>query len=440
MKHYFEKFTGMKDFLLLWLTQTFSSLGSSMTSFALILWSYQKTGSALSTALLSVCSYAPYILMSIFAGALSDRWNKKKIMLVCDCLAALGTIVIAVLYFADGLEIWHLYLLNAFSGLMNTVQQPASDVASTLLTPKERYPQASSLRSFGGSLVNILSPVLASALMALAGVEFVFLFDLLTFVTAFLVLLFFIRIPAQEKPDADKEPLLQAAKTGLDYLRREKGIFHLILFLAAINLTASIYNAALPAMLLTRFGGSETAYGILNTVTGLTLLLGSLLASAAPTPRSRVKVICNTLLISMSTENFFLALGRSLPVWCIGSFFGWIVIPLMNANLDTVMRSRIPIELQGRVYSVRNTFQFFTIPIGYGLGGALVDYVFEPFIARLSPDSFLCRLLGTGKGTGAAFLFLLLGFFGVFTCLIFRRDKAILSLEPHSNTPLPHKE
>ncbi|MBE5778484.1 MAG: MFS transporter [Clostridiales bacterium] len=433
MNRYFKKFTGMKDFLLLWLTQTFSSLGSSMTSFALILWSYRQTGSALSTALLSVCSYAPYILMSILAGALSDRWNKKTVMLVCDALAALGTVIIALLYFLSALKIWHLYLLNAFSGLMNTVQQPASDVASTLLTPKERYPQASSLRSFGGSLVNIITPVCASALMALAGVEFVFLFDLLTFGTAFFVLLCFIKLPDAGQTSGTKEPVLKAAKIGLQYLKKEKGIFHLILFLAAINLTASIYNAALPAMVLTRGGGSETAYGILNTVTGVTLLLGSILASGLPKPKSRIKIICNTLLVSMSTENFFLALGQSLPVWCIGAFLGWIFIPLMNANLDTVMRSRIPLTLQGRVYSVRNTFQFFTIPIGYGIGGSLVDHVFEPLMARQGPGSLLCRLFGSGKGSGAAFLFLLLGFFGVITCLIFRHDKAILSLEPKSN-------
>ena len=79
----------------------------------------------------------------------------------------------------------------------------------------------------------------------------------------------------------------------------------------------------------------------------------------------------------MSTENFFLAFGRSLPVWCAGMALGWSVIPLMNANLDALLRGRIPVEMQGRVFSVRNTFQFFTIPIGYALGGVLVDRVFD---------------------------------------------------------------
>lgn len=70
----------LKLFIILWLTQSFSSLGSAMTNFALVIWLYQDSGSALTTALLSVCSYAPYVLMSIFAGAISDKWNKKAVM------------------------------------------------------------------------------------------------------------------------------------------------------------------------------------------------------------------------------------------------------------------------------------------------------------------------------------------------------------------------
>lgn len=73
-----KAFAGMRNFLFLWATQALSSLGSAMTGFALIVWSYQQQGSALTTALLSVCSYAPYVVLGIFAGAFSDRWDKKR--------------------------------------------------------------------------------------------------------------------------------------------------------------------------------------------------------------------------------------------------------------------------------------------------------------------------------------------------------------------------
>ena len=98
----------LKTFLILWSTQSLSQLGSAMTGFALTLWLYEKTGSALQTALLAVCSYAPYVVMSIFAGALSDRWDKKKVMLVCDTLAACSTVVVLLLLKADLLRPVHM--------------------------------------------------------------------------------------------------------------------------------------------------------------------------------------------------------------------------------------------------------------------------------------------------------------------------------------------
>lgn len=424
-----KPFAGLHTFLVLWSTQSFSELGSAMTTFALIVWSYQQQGSALVTALLSVCTYAPYVLLSIFAGALSDRWDKKRTMLVCDTLAALGTLVTFALLHAGMLQIWHLYLLNALNGLMNTFQQPASDVAVSLLAPKEQYQRVGGLRSLSSSLITILSPALASALLGLLGIEAVFLFDLFTFAAAFLTLAFRIRIPRPPVRDGGQERLFAAVRSGLGFLRRHRGVLDLILFLAAINLTASVYNAALPAMLLSRPGGGETVFGLVNICTGVANVVGSVLVSLAPAPKSRVRVICNSLLFAMSTENLLLALGRGAPAWCLGAVLGWLCIPLMNANMDVLLRSHIPVEMQGRVYAARNALQFFTIPVGYLLGGFLVDRVFEPFMATQDLGSFFVRLLGSGKGAGAALLFLALSVEGVLTCLVFRKDPHLWALE-----------
>ena len=419
----------LHSFLVLWSTQSLSSLGSSMTGFALIIWSYQQQGSALSTALLSVCSYTPYILMAIFAGALSDSWNKKITILASDTFAALCTAATLLLLCTGRLEIWHLYLLNTLNGLMSTVQRPAADVAVSLLIPKEYYQRTSGMQQLSNSLINIITPAAASAVLALAGIEEVLLFDLLTFAVAFIALLCFVKIPEPPAREEQRETVMQSVRSGLGYLKQNRGILDLILFLAVINLIASIYEAALPAMLLSREGGGEAALGIVNTAMGIAMLAGSVLASFLPAPKSRVRVICNSLLFAMSTENFLLALGRSVPVWCIGAALGWIFIPMMNANMDVLLRNRIPIEMQGRVFSVRNSLQFFTIPIGYFVGGLLVDRVFEPLMASLPQGTFLTALFGSGKGSGAALLFFVIGFAGMFTCLFFRRDKNLWKLE-----------
>lgn len=415
----------LKTFIILWLTQALSSLGSSMTGFALVIWLYNDSGSALTTALLTVCSYAPYVIVSIFAGAISDKWNKKAVMLVCDSFAALTTVCVLMLFKTGSLEVWHLYILNALNGLMNSVQSPASDVAATLLTPEKHYQKTSAMRYFSNSLVSIITPVLAAAIVSFAGLDAVIAFDLATFAVAFTVLLFFIKIPEVPQNESSKETLLQSAKGGISYLGRNKGILCMILFLSAINFIASIYNAALPALILSK--SNEAALGAVSSSVGIATLIGSVIATVFPKPKSRSKTICACLLVSMSTENFLLAFGNNTIAWCIGAVLGWLFIPLMSANYDVIFRSTVPKEMLGRVYSVRNTLQFFSIPVGYFLGGFLVDKVFEPFMAG-TENTLLLNIFGTEKGSGAALLFFVIGIAGVIVCTVFSRIKALREL------------
>lgn len=427
-KSSFSSLAGLRPFLILWSTQALSALGSSMTSFALVIWSYQQQGSALTTALLSVCSYAPYVALSVFAGSLGDRWDRRRTMALCDGFAALTTVAVLLLLRTGRLSVWHLYVLNALNGLMNTIQQPASDVAVTLLTPVDQVQRVGGLRSLSNALVTMLAPVLATAVLTLLGLEAVIAFDLLTCAAAVLSLVLWIRLP-EAAVDKTRERLTSSALAGLRWLRENRGVLDLILFLAAINLIASMYNAALPAMPLSRPGGGETVLGMVELCTGLANLAGSLLVTLLPAPRSRVRVICDSLLFSMGTENLLLALGRSGPVWCVGAILGWLFVPVMSANMDVLLRLHIPLEMQGRVYAARNTLQFFTIPVGYLLGGALVDRVCEPLMAARDGNPLLAALLGTGRGSGAALLFLIIALAGVLVCLAFRRDRHLWMLE-----------
>lgn len=408
----------LRMFFILWSTQSLSQLGSTMTNFALTLWLYQRTGSALQTAFLSICSYAPYVCMSIFAGALSDRWDKRKVMLACDTFAACCTVTVLILLKNDLLEPWHMYLLNAVNGLMNTVQQPASDVAMTLITPKKHYQRTSGLRSFSNSLVTILNPVIATALFSFGGMDVVIYTDLATFGVAFITLFLFVRIP-QVANESKREPFLESVKVGLRYLRDNRLILVLILFLAGVNLVASAFDAVLPAFVLPRENGGETVLGIVTSCAGVATLVGSAIVTVLPAPKNRVRVIYITMLISLSTENFLLAFTRTPFLWCLGQVIGWLLVPVMSANLDVVLRATIPESMQGRVYSCRNTLQFFTIPIGFFLGGYMVDEICEPIMKNVSAGSMLSELFGSGKGSGAAMVMFVLGIAGTTICLIF---------------------
>ena len=406
----------LRDFLILWSTQSISQLGSSITAFALTLWLYEKTGSSLSTAALTICSYAPYVLMSIFAGALTDRFDKKKTMLGCDVFAVTCTLVVFVLFRTNRLMVWHLYVLNAISGLMNTVQQPASEVAMTLIIPETYYQQTSGLRSLSRSLISTLNPLIATALYSFVGFSGVIAVDVGSFIVAFVALLFFIRIP--ENRNDTRESVLNLAKEGLVFLKENPLIMTLILFMSGVNLTASAFDATLPGYVLPNPKGGASVLGIVTSCSGVAMVLGSLIVPILPKPKDRVKVIYLTMLFSLGTENFLLAFSREPVLWCIGQMIGWILVPIMNANLDVILRTTIPVELQGRVYACRNTLQFFTIPIGLFLGGFMVDHVCEPFMSVYGDLSILKTLFGTGKGSGAALMMFVLGVSGSFICII----------------------
>ena len=406
----------LKDFLILWSTQSVSQLGSSITAFALTLWLYEKTGSSLNTAGLTICSYAPYVLMSIFAGALTDRFNKKKTMLVCDVLAVMCTIVIFGLFNTNQLMVWHLYALNAVSGLMNTVQQPASEVAMTLIIPEKDYQKTSGLRSLSRSLISILNPLIATALYAFIGLNGVIAADIGSFVIAFVALLFFIAIP--ESKSEQKENVIILAKEGLGFLKKNPMILTVILFMSGVNLVASAFDATLPGYVLPNPKGGQAVLGIVTSCAGVAMVFGSLIVSALPKPKDRIKVVYLTMLFSLGTENFLMAFAREPFVWCIGQIIGWILVPVMSANLDVILRSSIPVELQGRVYACRNTLQFFTIPIGLFFGGFMVDNVCEPFMFAFGDLSILKILFGTGKGSGAALMMFILGVIGSVICII----------------------
>ena len=303
-----KKENSLKNFYILWSTQSLSQLGSSITAFALTLWLYEKTGSALSTAALTICTYAPYVLMSIFAGALTDRFNKKKTMLVCDTLAALCTLTVFLLYKTGSLAIWHLYLINAVSGLMNTVQQPASEVMMTLIVPKGRYQKTSGLQNLSRSLNSVLNPVIATALYSLAGLDVVIAVDLTSFVVAFVALAGFIRVAEVKKES--KEKTLTLAKEGLAFLKSKPMILTLILFMSGVNLVASAFNATLPAYVIPNPKGGSAMPGVITSASGLAMIVGSLLVSFLPKPKDRVKMIYITMLISLGSENFILAFAR----------------------------------------------------------------------------------------------------------------------------------
>ncbi len=430
----------LRSFLLLWGSQTVSQLGTAMVDYALIIWVYGQAGTASSVTLLTVCTFLPTIFFRFLAGSFVDRWNKKRVMLIADLVAACGSGIVLVLHSGSALQVWHLYAINFLLSFMNAFQEPASFVATSLLVPKEQYSRASGLQGFSGAAVSILSPALGALLLSFGGLKTVLLCDLVTFAVAFLVLLFLIRLPEQEKTQEEKEPFSKTCMVGIRFLREHKAILRISLFLAMINFLAKLGNdGMLSPFILGRTGNNQPVLGAAESAVAIGLLAGSLIATAMKPVRKRTKLIFITTGL-IFTGNILLCLTDRPWLWCAASVWSYALAAVMNVNMDTIMRESIPLEMQGRVFSAKSTLQNFTIPPALFLGGLLADHVFEPFMMSESPvQQALSAFLGTGKGTGIGLMFLIVGIVGMLISFT-RLRKPVYTVLDRTETDLEKRD
>jgi len=406
--------TECRDFLLLWGSQTISSLGTEMTAYALTVWVYSQQGTASSLSLLTLCTFLPTILFRFIAGTLADRWNKKRIMLTADAFAACGTLLILALYSLGRLRIWHLYVINTLLSLMNAFQVPASYVATSLLVPEKHYARAGGLQGMAGSALSILSPALASAVLVWGGLKLVLWLDLFTFAIAFGTLLLAIRLPEKPKQKtAGRNPFRQEWMAGFAFLKERKPLWRLILFFTAINFLAKIGgDGQMAAFVLARSGGNQQALGLVQASVSLGMMAGSLLMTWLKPAKDRFSAVyltCGLIFLGDIVQG----LSVSVPVWVAAAFGSYLTAAVMNVHLTVLMRESVPIEMQGRVFSARDTLQNGFIPLGLLAGGWLADHVFEPFMSRPSAVQKWLIHWFSGSGAGIALLFFLTGSIGI---------------------------
>ncbi len=427
----------LHSFLLLWGSQTVSQLGTAMTDYAVIIWVYSRRGTASSVTLLTVCTFLPTIFFRFLAGSMVDRQDKKRIMLIADLVAACGTLAVFVLHSAEVLQIWHLYVINFLLSLMNAFQEPASFVAVSMLVPKEHYARAGGLQGFSGAAVSILAPALGALLLASGGLDLVLIVDLSTFAVAFLVLLFLIRIPETKREKPEEEPFSKTCLAGIRYLKEHTAILRITLFLAVINFLAKLGNdGMLSPFILGRTGNNQSVLGMVESFTALGVLAGSLLATLMKPAKKRTRLIFIATGLVFS-GNIIQGLTFRPWLWCAAAFGSYLMAAVMNVNMDILMREKVPMEMQGRVFSAKSTLQNFTIPPALLLGGLLADKVFEPFMMTDSPaQQALSGLFGTGKGAGIGMMFLIVGIAGMLISFTRLRKPVYRELDRTETEPL----
>lgn len=278
---------GFSAFFVTWLGQVVSLIGSSMTSFALGVWLFERTGSPTLFALIGLFAVLPKVMFSPIAGILVDRWDRRKGMILSDAGAGLSTLFVALMLFSGQLELWHIYLSSALSSFFGTFQWPAYTATITQLVPEKHLGRANGMNQFGRAVAEIFSPLLAGILVLSIQLEGVILIDVATFLIAMLTLLL-VRFPALGKklPSVNLAAFRSDLIFGWKYIWSRKGLFNLLIFQSLINFIWGMVGALLVPMVL-GFTTSDKL-GAIITIAGCGMLIGSLLMTAWGGPKRRI--------------------------------------------------------------------------------------------------------------------------------------------------------
>lgn len=399
---------GLRTFFIVWAGQLVSVTGTSLTGFGLQVWVFIETGSVTNLALVTLFRAVPSVLLGPLAGALVDRWDRRRAMLAADLLAGAATLTIAGLLLADALHIWHIYLLVGIGEVGNAFQVPAWMAAVPLLVPKRHLGRANGLVQLNEGVSLVVAPALGGVLLVTTGLGGVLLVDVATFVLAAITLLL-VRFP-RPMATAETAPtgsLRADLAVGWRYLRERTGLLWLLFIYAGVNLAFSFSTVLLLPLVLAF--GTEADAGWMLTAGGSAIVAASLVIGARGVPERKVSTVMAGIVLSGA---FYALIGwrAALPPIIIGVVLVFATGTLTNATSQVIWQSKVAPAVQGRVFALRRMLAQIVSPLGILAAGPLADGVFEPLLAANGAlaDS-IGALIGTGEGRGLALMVILTG-------------------------------
>ncbi len=421
----------MPAFLTVWSGQLVSLVGTAMANFALAIYIWQLTGQATSFALLGFFGALPNILFAPFAGALVDRWNRKLTMMISDIAGLVVNSAMLALLIWGHLEMWHLYALAIFNGIFMAFQWPAYSAAISTMLEKKHFARASALLSVADSASGILAPMIAAILVVTIGIPGIILLDAVSFVLAIITLLA-VKIPQPPKTELTKEAsgnLLKEALFGFRYIFRSPSLLGLQLTFFFGNLLATFGFIVSTPMILARTANNASILGLVQSVGGIGGVLGGLLISIWGGPKRRIRGVIGGWFLTFAGMAL-LGFSQGVVLWAAAMFCVGFFLPLVNSSNQAIWQSKIPPEIQGKVFSVRRLIAQLSSPLSMLLAGPLADYFFEP---GMLPGGVLAVIagpfLGTGAGAGMSLMIFMMGLLGALVAFITYSIPSIRNVE-----------
>lgn len=368
-------------FFSVWTGQAISLIGSRLAQFALVWWLTETTGSATVLAMATLVAILPSVILGPFAGALVDRWSRRRVMIVADSLIAAVSAWLAYLFWTGSMSIWHVYVAMLLREIGTAFHWPAMQASTSLMVPKEHLSRVAGLNQTMQGALNIVSPPLGALLLSLLPLHAIMGIDVGTAIIA-ISPLFFVVIPQPVRAErasggAEREgSVWDDMLVGLRYVRGWPGLMAVMIMAMIINFVVNPAFSLMPLLVTDHFRGGALELGWLQSSWGIGMLLGGLLLSIWGGFRRRVYTSLMGLVLSgVGIAGIGLASQDGLVVAAAAIFVAGFMNPLVNGPLFAILQATVKPEMQGRVFTLAGSLSAAMMPLSLAIAGPLSDVI-----------------------------------------------------------------
>lgn len=415
-----------EKFLILWVGEFISAIGSGLTSFGLGVYVFQQTGKASAMALVILLGFTPSLLLCSVTGLLADRYDRRLLMVLGDLLSAVGLVFILICMLCGETHLWQICVGVTISSVFSSLLDPAYKATITDLLTKEQYTKASGLVQAASSAKYLISPIIAGFLLTVSDIKLLLIVDICTFfVTVASTLI--VRNGLASKKCKQGKSFLREFKDGWGAVSENRGVLVLVIMTSVMTFFLGFIQTLSTPMILA-FSDSA-ALGTVETIAASGMLVTSVILGVFPIKSGYAKMLS----ISLLCAGIFMAvfgLRENIILICVSGFLFFAMLPFANTSLDYLIRINIENSVQGRAWGIIGTISQFGFVVAYALSGVLVDYVFTPLLLKGGVlANSVGKIIGIGSGRGTGFLIFIAGVLLSVTSVILYNVKVINKLE-----------
>jgi amino acid adenylation domain-containing protein len=393
------------NFFLVVFGQFISIMGSSLSGFAMGIWVYQKTGSVMNFATVLLIQRLPEIIMLPLAGALVDKWDRRKIMLTANIIASIGTLFLFTMQFTHNFQIWNIYLFTLITSITGAFHRPAYQSSIAQLVPKRYLGNANGLIQLSNSFGNVIAPILGGVLIIIIKLDGIILLDFISFAVAFVTLVF-AKFPKRMVLGLE-EPIIKAIVGGFKFIFHRKSFVIMVIFFFIANIFLGIGNVLITPLVLS-FSNSASL-GIIVSLTAFGSIAGGMIMAIWGGFKRRATGMIGFNIL-MGIAYIIIGFSPNIIFPMIGVFLYGLSLILINAHWQSLIQVKVGLDLQGRFFAINELMARISIPFGFVVGGFISEKIFEPFMKSGLPLSqFVSNIIGSGNGRGIALLIIVVG-------------------------------